>query len=225
YVLPTAIKVGGAWQGLPWLTAAMDAGIGLAQQGPTFAAGVEISGWTSKAASPPARREPGSSLSAAGFPRAAIALRAGYKWRGQDVGFRGHDGLTAGIGFRIGRLGLDYAYQPFGDLATSHRVALVYGLPSSASRRTAADRLVERAKVCYRSADYAGATRLAEEALELDEGNWKAWQIIGNARFARRDRPGAIEAWKKSLAIHPRNTRLREYVTKVERKDAARPKE
>jgi hypothetical protein len=35
-------------------------------------------------------------------------------------------GLTAGLGVRFKGFGLDYAFQPYGDLATSHRIALIW---------------------------------------------------------------------------------------------------
>ncbi len=58
-------------------------------------------------------------------PHPMAAFRFGYKARG-DQGHEGMSGLTAGIGARFRGFGLDYAYQPFGKLATSHRVALVW---------------------------------------------------------------------------------------------------
>lgn len=60
-----------------------------------------------------------------------LALRVGYRMQGEDQGLEGMTGLAAGAGFRLGKLGIDYAYQPFGDLATSHRLALLYGLGPS----------------------------------------------------------------------------------------------
>lgn len=48
-----------------------------------------------------------------------FALRAGYR-SGQDIG----PGYTAGIGFKTNNLSLDYAYVPYDDLGTTHRVSL-----------------------------------------------------------------------------------------------------
>ena len=38
----------------------------------------------------------------------------------QDIG----QGLTAGIGYKFGRICLDYAYVPYGDLGDTHRISL-----------------------------------------------------------------------------------------------------
>ena len=47
-----------------------------------------------------------------------IALRAGYKTN-QDIGA----GFTAGIGFKKDKIQLDYAYVPYGELGSTHRVS------------------------------------------------------------------------------------------------------
>lgn len=51
-----------------------------------------------------------------------VALRAGYK-TGQDIG----PGWTAGLGFKMSRFGLDYAYVPYGDLGITHRINVGIG--------------------------------------------------------------------------------------------------
>ncbi|TET64737.1 PorV/PorQ family protein [Candidatus Aerophobetes bacterium] len=51
--------------------------------------------------------------------RDVLALRVGYKTN-QDVGQR----VTAGIGYTFGRIRLDYAYVPYGDLGDTHRISL-----------------------------------------------------------------------------------------------------
>ena len=48
-----------------------------------------------------------------------LALRAGYK-TGQDIG----PGYTAGLGLKVSGFGLDYAYVPYDDLGTTHRISV-----------------------------------------------------------------------------------------------------
>jgi len=48
-----------------------------------------------------------------------LALRAGYR-TGQDIG----SGMSAEVGLRIGKIDLDYAYVPYGDLGNTHRISL-----------------------------------------------------------------------------------------------------
>ena len=51
-----------------------------------------------------------------------LALRAGYRF-GYDTASLGSSvGLSAGLGFRIWSVGLDYAFVPFGDLGDTHRI-------------------------------------------------------------------------------------------------------
>jgi TolB-like protein len=57
-------------------------------------------------------------------PIPRVALRAGYRRPLSDQGWQGLTGLTAGVGLRLGNLVLDYAFQPYGELATSHIVSL-----------------------------------------------------------------------------------------------------
>ncbi|MEK7475425.1 MAG: hypothetical protein AAB152_07280 [Candidatus Coatesbacteria bacterium] len=103
FSLPAVVKAGAAYALPGFGRIVADAGYPLVSRQPLVAAGVEIA------------------------PHRMFAVRAGYKWRGAQPGLRGLTGLTAGLGVRLGRLGIDYAYQPFGDLVTSHRFALVWG--------------------------------------------------------------------------------------------------
>ena len=103
YRLPAVAKAGAAYALAKTFRLAADLGHGLVDGRTFVSVGVEMT------SSPP-----------------LMALRAGYKWSG-DRGPGGLTGLTAGLGVRVGDCGLDYAYQPFGDLSGSHRVSLVYG--------------------------------------------------------------------------------------------------
>ena len=53
-----------------------------------------------------------------------VVVRAGYKYRsgGNDLG--GLDGLSAGLGVNIKSYSLDYAFVPFGEFDSTHRVSL-----------------------------------------------------------------------------------------------------
>ncbi len=102
FSLPVTAKGGVSWDDSSDFRLAADLGYGLVDGQAFASAGVELIRYPM-------------------FP-----MRAGYKWIG-DTGFDGLSGVTGGVGVRLGPLGLDYAYQPFGNLATSHRVAIVYG--------------------------------------------------------------------------------------------------
>ena len=55
-------------------------------------------------------------------PTKEFSLRTGYR-TGRDEG----SGLSAGAGFKIEKLSLDYAFTPFGDLGNTHRASLKTG--------------------------------------------------------------------------------------------------
>ena len=102
FSLPAAFRVGGMYRFIPNVSGAVDAGYGLVDGQVMAALGIEAS------------------------LHPMFALRAGYKWLSEDIGVDGLTGVTAGLGARLGDFGLDYAYQPFGELVTSHKVALTY---------------------------------------------------------------------------------------------------
>lgn len=60
----------------------------------------------------------------------AIALRGGYRYA---VGAKKGDvqsGPTAGAGFTLGVFDIDYAFVPYGELSTTHRVSATLALPA-----------------------------------------------------------------------------------------------
>jgi len=60
----------------------------------------------------------------------ACFLRVGYQAALKDNQVGGLTGFTAGAGFRVGRIQLDYAFVPFGDLGKSHRLSVGYIFPN-----------------------------------------------------------------------------------------------
>jgi tetratricopeptide (TPR) repeat protein len=62
--------------------------------------------------------------------RKTIFLRAGYQLPLSDNQVTGFDNFTAGAGFHFDSITLDYAYVPYGDLGTSHRISIAYDFPN-----------------------------------------------------------------------------------------------
>lgn len=102
FSLPATVRVGASRDLLARLSLAADAGYGLSSAQAFAAGGVEVR------------------------PYEVLTIRAGYKWISESAGFSGMPGLTAGLGVNLKGFSLDYAYQPFGDFATSHRIALTW---------------------------------------------------------------------------------------------------
>lgn len=53
-----------------------------------------------------------------------VALRAGYAAAKTGAGISRFGGLAAGLGLKAGRIGLDYAFTPFGELGNVQRLSL-----------------------------------------------------------------------------------------------------
>ncbi|MEK7474837.1 MAG: hypothetical protein AAB152_04290 [Candidatus Coatesbacteria bacterium] len=75
-----------------------------------------------------------------------------------------------------------------------------------------ADALYASGTAKYGAADYAGAIKDAEAAVQLDLQNWQAWQLDGNARYAMGDQAGALTVYKYSLQVNPNNPQLKAFV-------------
>lgn len=59
----------------------------------------------------------------------AVCLRAGYRQALGGAEGALQSGLSAGAGFKVGLLRLDYSYTPYGELSTVHRVQATVVLP------------------------------------------------------------------------------------------------
>lgn len=167
-----------------------------------------------------------------------FSLRLGYTWRGAEGGIEGLTGLAAGAGIRFGRLGFDYAFQPFGDLATVHRMSVVWGPPArSAAPEAQAASAVAAASPAraaaseaqdayanalrfYQSGDPAGAEAWAAVAVH-DGGTWQAWQLLGTCRSGRADVAGAVIAYRRSLALNAGNAALEAWVVAALAREAS----
>lgn len=57
-------------------------------------------------------------------PKRFFSLRVGYRYAFNNPDLGGLSNFSAGIGIRIQRMSLDYAFVPLGDLGTTHRISL-----------------------------------------------------------------------------------------------------
>lgn len=206
--LPAAGRAGAAYALMASMRIAADLGYLIAGGGPWGSVGLE---WT---------------------PFSMVAIRCGYKWQSDNSELGGMTGVAAGGGIRLGGLRIDYAYQPFGSLPASHRVALVVGLPRkveprektkeepSADRRNPPSRAsialdLQSAMELHQSGRYREALDKARGVVAVDPDQWLGWQIIGNSLYRLGDRNGALEAYDRSLSLHSENPQLKEWMEKV----------
>ncbi len=155
--------------------------------------------------------------------RGLVLARAGYKYNVRDQGLRGLSGLSLGGGFRLGYLGLDYAYLPRGDLGASHKMSLVYSFPVPAPVVELGEDVPEGAAAQdYRaglrlasSGAYDQALRKAKSAVDANPYHWQSWQLLGTCRYYKGDLEGAMEAYRRSLKLYPDNPLLKAFMRKL----------
>ncbi len=182
--LPGAVRVGGSYGLMPSLKVAGDFMYGLTKLGVALSFGTEY------------------------VPYPFLAIRAGYKWRALDQGLRGLSGFTAGAGIRLNRFGLDYAYQPFGDLITSHRISVVFNLPMKPVKTVAKPKLSDVDRL-YKAGRYDLALEKITPLLKSEAGNWKVWQLRGDCLYDKGNVPEALDSYRRSFKLNPANRALK----------------
>lgn len=163
-----------------------------------------------------------------------LFARLGYLQSLKAAG--GGAGLSAGVGLAWGALRLDFAYGSVGDLGRA-RFGTLSWLPTRAEKRNpdsekfkeairedpdqrepavvstvSSDSAYQSASAAYTAGRNAEARDQAAAVVAVDPAHWQAWQLLGNCRFALGDRPGAVEAYRKSLELHPDNPALKTFV-------------
>jgi tetratricopeptide (TPR) repeat protein len=159
------------------------------------------------------------------------ALRLGYQLPFYNNLIEGFSGLTAGAGFKISSLALDYAYLPFGSLGTSHRVSLSYqfDLPKEVVRVAvpvqvpvtvvqpvaAPETPAKDVEVHFKISNDPLAQGMALEKqgkpkeavkayiqeLRQNPGNHELWSALGRVYYQLREKAYAVHCFEKALEI------------------------
>jgi tetratricopeptide (TPR) repeat protein len=72
---------------------------------------------------------------------------------------------------------------------------------------------------------YQYAAYYFNQATMNDPNSAKAWQGLGNAFYAQGNKPKALDAWDKAVALDPSNTQLANYVSSLKGSSPASPSE
>ncbi len=167
-----------------------------------------------------------------------LYLRAGYLQSFVPAGRNA--GASAGVGVEWSSLRMDYAYGWLGELGQAQYVTLTLapsrgeakqaptegGAPPGSPEGVSEAReregpsgptgTYEEALALYTAKDYAAVRDRAQALVAGDPKHWQAWQLLGHARYALGETPGALEAYGQSLALNPDNAELKDWVAKLE---------
>lgn len=171
-----------------------------------------------------------------------VAARAGYQASFMDQNYGGLSGLSGGLGFMLGWLGIDYAYLPYGNAGQAHRVSLNVNFmagasdPKTVSKAPApgpqsvpqAQPKPVSAQAPRESLDLVFEAPVSEGAKDFDRGeaellaavqanpkNERAWYLLGRRYYEQKKRPQMLEAFGKLLELQPQNSELKAWLEKV----------
>jgi hypothetical protein len=137
-----------------------------------------------------------------------LYLRTGYRYRQHGNELGAFSGFAAGIGFNYNQFGFDYAFSPFGDLGSAHRISLAFrfAAPAAAPARrpteavAAADRLEGGRQAAY--AVSRKARRVSTRGVDYDVEAAADGEALGRLAFRSRQRGAgglALEITEGSL--------------------------
>lgn len=101
------------------------------------------------------------------------------------------------------------------DSGLQQYVATLGGGSAPAAGGSASDQAYQNGVKYMGAKQYQYAAYYFNQATVADSGSAKAWQGLGNAFFAQGNKPKAIQAWEKAVALNPSNTQLADYVASL----------
>jgi len=117
-----------------------------------------------------------------GIKKVPIALRMGYKTT-TTSDLDALSGLSAGLGFNVGGLDIDYAWVPYGDLGDTHRISLGMKFASSGKRRIVRMKKHYMKGVrLYKNGQYKSAISQFKRVLEISPNHRQSKSMIKKAK-------------------------------------------
>jgi hypothetical protein len=112
----------------------------------------------------------------------AIAFRLGYKTTSTSD-LDALSGLSAGLGFNIKGLNVDYAWVPYGDLGYTHRISLGIKFAGGKERKIARTKKYYMKGVeFYRAGEYELAISQFNEVLKIEPNHTQSKTMITRAK-------------------------------------------
>ncbi|HRU38245.1 MAG TPA: PorV/PorQ family protein [Candidatus Goldiibacteriota bacterium] len=175
------------------------------------------------------------------FGMKTMYVRAGYKYRFGGNKLQELSGITAGAGLKLGIVGFDYAFVPFGELGTTHRLTLNLDFEVKKKREEILRRetlMLDSKKqddqkpempeddeeVLFKmfydagTAENSGNLKLAEqkyrEMLKLKEDYAPALKRLGAVYFKQGRKKEAIKAFSDYLKLVPDDAAVKKWMEK-----------
>jgi hypothetical protein len=144
----------------------------------------------------------------------ALALRGGYEQRLGDTLITGLQGMTLGLGFKLGSVSLDYAYLPFGDLGAGHRLSLGWqaspravdpsaqALSPVPAPRPQADPLALPQRLIKDGRQGEALAELQRLCVERPS-DAMVWRTLGQLQWQMAQRPQALASLRMAQSLVP----------------------
>jgi hypothetical protein len=172
-----------------------------------------------------------------------LFLRAGYQIPLADNQVGGFDNFTAGAGIHFDAITFDYAYVPYGELGTSHRVSLTYDFPNPTPVPVKPVTVVitpvptpppvvtpgpPKASVAVRfevplgsatpesNPEILALLEKYEKATEANPKDADAWHLLGLVYWKTGKRALALQCLQKSLRLNPSDLKLKEWLDRYQ---------
>jgi tetratricopeptide (TPR) repeat protein len=166
-------------------------------------------------------------------------LRIGYQLPLSDNQVTGFTNFTAGAGIRLGSLILDYAFVPYGDLGTSHRISLAYDFPNPtpvpvkpvtvfvmpvptptplvtpSPNKPSVKLLFEvpaSAAATVTDFETAALIQKYEQATETNPQNAQAWHLLGLAYWKGGRKDLAVQCLQQAYRLNPADVQLKAWL-------------
>lgn len=147
-----------------------------------------------------------------------FSIRAGYKYRLTGNNLTGLTGIAAGAGLRLGVVGLDYAFVPFGELGYTHRLAL--DLDFGPAEEKAKDTKAKDTKIKDTQKKELTVTEAQLYQMFFDAGTAENSGMLGEAEIQYREmlklKPDYAPALKRLGAVYFKQKKKAEAVKAFE---------
>lgn len=152
-------------------------------------------------------------------------LRGGYEISGAEKTLNGLTGLSGGVGLNLNPLQFDYAIVPYGNLGTTHRMALtlsfgeVTNTKAPGKKRGLTSEAVTKARELYREGitletakKYTEAAAKYSASLRINSADANSWKRLGIALYKAGKKDYAKKALETALKLDPADVKLRAFL-------------